>query len=380
VAAHPPIKWKELPKQSGESLLAWLRRFLGFFLIHRAGSPFELLAERRHALVGAEARRTKRKRLAATGVCAGVPLVAFVACALLSSANSGSGYSRLDTVVGQVVGLFVSFWPLVCYLGAALTSAGAVMEEIEQETALQLVLTPIPARPLAAAKILPRVRPYLWGVVALLPLYVWAGATTPMAIGPRGDIAVPSPLIFWPLRMATIFYEDWDLTHPLMGCLVSGPLMCLFDATLVWTAALWGAVFAVGSRGLLRTAARLALHVFLTSLVVCLCLLGGLVAAMLPASCASVFSQGQDPAPLIIGAILGVALGLLVFGFLWWRVILCRPAEEVLTAFQAFDRLANEEFNVGLPRWVEGAVKRGAMGAGLKPPIARVVPPDRRGH
>jgi hypothetical protein len=379
-----PLSWRNLPRKPEETLLVWTRRWLKLVLVERAGSPFELFSEIRHPVVRAEGRRTARKRLQGIGVCVGLPVVFFLFVSLASPFSR----SLLGLDIGYLAGSFCALWPLVMYAGAALATAGAVMEEIEQNTAIQLVLTPIPARPLAAAKILPRVWPYLWGILATLPLYVWAGGTGMLALGRGSDLRMPSPLVIWPLRMIVTGLpgEDWSFQNPLLA-VFNGSLMCLFDFTLVWSAALWGTVFAVGERGLLRTSLRLVLHMVVTGVVIGLCLLGGVVVAMLPISCASVMSSSGEPLPLIIGGAVGVLLGLALFGFLWWKVVLCRPADETLTVFQAFDRLANEEFNVGLPRWVEGAVERGAAHAGMQPrrsadgpPTARLVPgADRRG-
>jgi hypothetical protein len=380
VAKRGPLNWKPLPRKPGESLVDWSRRWLGHVLVHRPGSPFELLAERKHAVVRAETRRTRKPRVRQTVFCVGLPLLCSLVASALFLSLMGPGGTGPDSVflteLGRLVGAFCGAWPLVMYLGAALASSGAVMEEIRQETALQLVLTPVPARPLAAAKILPRVRPYLWGILAALPLYAWAGAAEPLAIGGESEVVGPSPLLVWPLRMFVIFFEDWRLQNPVMGLLFSGPLMCAMDMTLVWTAALWGAVFAIRERGLLRMAARLAAHLVLTSVLVGLCMLGGMIAGILPVSCAAVMGSYDHSSdiPLVIGVVIGSILGLALFGFLWWKLVLCRPADEVLTSFQAFDRLANEEFNVGLPRWVESG--RGGPGRWSAPP-ARLIPEDR---
>ncbi|MHC4914806.1 MAG: hypothetical protein ACYTGB_04885 [Planctomycetota bacterium] len=338
-AAAPPKNSRPAPGGAGGPADGgW--RSLARWLFKRAGSPFELLAERRHPVVRAEMRRTARRRLSALAFCVGLPLLLFVVGALL-------GASRMTA---DALGIVVCFWPLVMYVGAALACAGAVMEEIEQETALQLVLTPVPARPLAAAKVLPRVQPYLWGIVAALPLYCLMGSSRPLLI----DNSVPNPLMVWPLRTVAPFVGGWSAAAGVLGVLVVGPTMCALDLVMIWAGAQWGAVFAIRGRGLLRTAASLAWHLLIQSAVVGLCLLGGVVVGMLPVSCAAAITS-RDKLSVGLGVALGTVLGLGLFGFLLWRVMLCRATEEVLTAFQAFDRLANEEFSLGLPRWVERA-------------------------
>ncbi len=337
-----------------EDWLGWQRRRLAWWLSRRAGSPFELLAERRHPLVRAELRRTRRGRRIAAAVCAAIPLLLFL-LALVTFPNryvrddDMGGYDLWPSLMGLPIGLFVCFWPLVMYLGAAWSAAGAVTEEIDGDTALQLTLTPIPARPLAAAKILPRVRPYLWGILAALPLYMWVGGSEPFIIG-----IAPTPLVLWPLRsFAPLWAMNWRLEASGAGVLGIGPLMCLTDLSLVWAAALWGAAFAIRERSLLRVALRLAVQIFLTAIVVGLCLLGGLVLGLLPLSCVTIFGEVGEGVVLVAGLSLAVLAGGAFFAFLWWQTLLRRPADEVLTAFQAFDRLANEEFRLVALPWRE---------------------------
>jgi hypothetical protein len=340
-----PTQSEPAPEKAGRRA-ADREQSLARWLFKRAGSPFELLAERRHPVVRAEMRRTARRRRASLAFCAGLPPVLFLLGLVLG--NSGFAVDAL--------GIFVCFWPLVMYVGSALSCAGAVMEEIEQETALQLVLTPVPARPLAAAKVLPRVQPYLWGIIAALPLYCLLGSSEPLLIR---DSPVPNPLLVWPLRTVAPFVGGWTAAPGPMGVLVVGPAMCALDLLMIWAGAQWGAVFAIRGRGLLRTAASLVWHLLVQGAVVGLCLLGGVVVGMLPVSCAAAVSS-RGAGAMFLGVALGSILGLGLFAFLLWRVMLCRATEEVLTAFQAFDRLANEEFSMGLPRWVEGAAKRAA--------------------
>ncbi len=386
---HGPLNWRNLPRERGETLPSWFRRWLKTVLVERAGSPFELLSEIRHPVVRAEGRRTAAKRRRSTAFCTIVPLAlapvifAYWLTTWELQGSSGRGIYMLEA--GWFAGLFCAFWPLVMYASAAFNTAGAVMEEIEQETAIQLVLTPVPARPLAAAKILPRMWPYFWGIVAALPLYMMAGWTESYALDIGSELRVPSPLLVWPLRFFALVLPGAEMRNPLLGTCLTGPLMCVLDLTLVWTAALWGTVFAVGERGLLRTSLRLVVHLAITSVVIGLCLLGGLVVGAVPMSCAAAAVTPGDRLPLVLGAVVGTTLGLALFGFLWWKLVLCRPADETLTVFQAFDRLANEEFSVGLPKWVEGSVDRGPQARGLSlpsaagPPVARRVPDPPRG-
>jgi hypothetical protein len=59
---------------------------LAWWLLERPGSPLELLAERRHPIVRAEMRRTRRTRLISGAVFVALPLLAFVLTALLAAA------------------------------------------------------------------------------------------------------------------------------------------------------------------------------------------------------------------------------------------------------------------------------------------------------
>jgi hypothetical protein len=248
---------------------------------------------------------------------------------------------------------FAGLWPLAMYLGAAISAASAVTEEIELETALQLVLTPVASRPLAAAKILPRVRPYLWGIVAALPLYALVGSSS----GLLGEGVIPLPTLVWPFRLVAPLVYQGEMKLSALGILVIAPLMCILDMSLVWAAAHWGAVFAIRHRRLLPTVVHLIIHLPLTAAAAGLCVIGAGLAAMLPVSCAIAGSGSGSElfAGLCIAA--GVLAGTATLAFLWWHVVLVRPAEEALTAFQAFDRLANAEFDVGIPRWVETKVQ-----------------------
>ncbi len=342
-------------RRPGEDWVERLGRWLPWWFSRRAGSPFELLAERKHRLVRAEMLRTRRGRRIATAICVAIPLFLFAGVVLWMHTegrlwDSSPIYSfglPVPDYPEAIAALFVCLWPLLMYLGAAWSTAGAVTEEIDGDTALQLVLTPLAARPLAAAKILPRVRPYLWGILAALPLYMWTGGSEPFLI----EGVVPTPFILWPIRaLAALWPIDWRLRASGAGVMGVGPLMCLTDLSLVWGAALWGAAFAIRERSLLRVALRLALQLFFTAIIVGLCLLGGVVVGLLPLACAGLSSEIGGEVALVIGMVLAVLLGATFFTFLWWQTLLRRPADEALTAFQAFDRLANEEFRlVALP-------------------------------
>ena len=87
-----------------------------------------------------------------------------------------------------------------------------------------------------------------------------------------------------------------------------------------------------------------------------LALLGGMVVGMLPMACAGLFSAPGGEVAMAIGVALAVLLGTAFFAFLWWQTLLRRPADEALTAFQAFDRLANEEFRLVALPWREQPV------------------------
>jgi hypothetical protein len=338
-------------RRDGEGRLAWRLRWWGWWLARRPGSPFELLAEFRHPVVRAELRRTRAGRLRVTAVCVGLPLLVFLL--VFAARTGGLLMSSLGGALQVPVALLVCFWPLVMYLGAALAAAGAVSQEIDQDTALQLVLTPVPARPLAAAKVLPRALPYMWGIVAALPAYAAAGSSPVLLL--KGIF--PSPLAVWPLRTVAVLGaagNAWRLGSTPAGCLLIAPLMCLFDLAAVWTAAQWGAILAIRGRGLLRVAAGLVGNLFLTTAAVGLCALAGFIAGALPASCAVEFSSAtHGELGFTIAAAVGILVGASVFTMLYWRTVLRRAGEEVLTAFQAFDRLANPEFSPGLPRWAQ---------------------------
>ena len=63
----------------------------------------------------------------------------------------------------------VAVWPGITCLGAAFGSAAGVQTEVSGLTAEQLILTPMTKRTLAAAKILPRARPWIVGTSTLAP-------------------------------------------------------------------------------------------------------------------------------------------------------------------------------------------------------------------
>jgi hypothetical protein len=78
---------KDAPGPGPEGRPEGFRARLAWWLLQRPGSPFELLAERDHLIVRAEMRRTRRRRLATTLVCAAVPLLVAALALLLALAG-----------------------------------------------------------------------------------------------------------------------------------------------------------------------------------------------------------------------------------------------------------------------------------------------------
>jgi hypothetical protein len=239
--------------------------------------------------------------------------------------------------------MFLCLWPLALFLVAGLRAAASVLAEREQHTAIQLVLTPIPMREIAASKTLPHLWPFLWGVVAALPLYILAGSSEALYMGGRD--APFSPLALWPLRvLAAANVEGWRLELTPAGLGV-GLVMCLGDLAAVWAAAHWGAAFAVRHRGLAGTVLSLALRL----LVATGACLGYWLAAMIPAWLAAMI-----PAAMFMSLdtdLYGELLALLAFmgqaavlGFLWWLWPVRGSVRAALAEFSGFDGLVDEEY------------------------------------
>lgn len=334
------------PRISPETALALVedqhRRHEAFLRDLRAG-PFALLAERNHPLVRAEMRRTRRSRWAATAVCVAVPLAVFVvlllAQELLHRSNSHSVVKSAGWILMLDTGVafahwFACFWPLVMFLGAALRAAGAVLAERSDETAVQIVLTSMPKRAIAAAKILPYASPFLCGALAALPLYILEVDSLHLH-GPVAD-AFSYGFIIWPLRMfaAPAVDRSWP---PELGAhhLVSAGLMCFADLGAIWAAVHWGAALAVRKRSLRHAGRPLILNVVRMCLATCpVCTVWALTMILDPA-----FGTGAVLAPTV--------LGLLAFALLlslsWWLLVLRHATRSVMESFAWFDYLAMEE-------------------------------------
>ncbi|MHC4916360.1 MAG: hypothetical protein ACYTGB_12800 [Planctomycetota bacterium] len=315
----------------GEPLLGWLRRAAWVALFGEGVGPFEMLLERDHPLVRAEMRRTRRKRKRAIAACVVFPLVLFTGLIIHRWLMMGQLYG-----VRAVLSVFVCAWPLAMVLGASMSVASSILAEMEDDTALQWVLTPIPARPLAAAKILSKAQPFLLGMAAGFPLYVWAGTCRALLVAG----VVPSPLILWPLRIITMSgvwgeHPFGSSVHP--AGLVLGTGMWLGDFLLVWVVTHWCAAEAICRRSLFGVAlmllARLAIACFLVAY-------GSLIAAVplvLIGMAFSSSSSAHQAGPALLAAVIPIIL--IFLGICWWMPL--RAAVNMaISAFMDFDDLA----------------------------------------
>jgi len=289
------------------------------------GGPLELLHAGDHALVRAMMISTRRWRTRLVAVNSAIALLACLAV--------GAGFllegSRAMGYAGKAGAAFLCVWPLAMLLGAALRSAGRVVAERTEGTAIQLVLTPLEKRSIAAAMVLPHAAPFLWGLAAALPLYVLVGGSLNWG-------ALPSPWVFWPFRFAVVPFTE---IKPTASGAVTGLIMCATDVALVWAALHWGAAYAVRVASLTALGPYLLWRLLLTTLLSGLCYLAlGLVAAGLWLAVRFV----GDEAIRVTGALI---VGFLALG-LWWRFLLPRTVKFTLQEFAHFDRLADEEFRI----------------------------------
>jgi hypothetical protein len=311
--AAPPEPFEHVP-----------RRDRSFEPIFRpdVGGPLELLASANHPLVRATMTSTRAWRRRLTSFNAGAALLVGAVAVTVESVD--------PSVAAVVVGLFISAWPLVMLLGGALRAASRVVAERTEGTALQLVLTPLEKRPIAAAMVLPHAGPFLWGILATLPLYVWAGG------GQTRFGFMPPPWIFWPFRFGAIPYLQLEFTTVGVIC---GAVMCLTDLALVWAAVHWGAAYAVRLASLAPLAFYLVWRLVFTALVFAF-FYGGF----------SVLVGGASLAFTTVDAPLLYLLVSLVCAFVawavWWKFLLPRTVRLTLEEFGHFDRLADEEFEV----------------------------------
>jgi hypothetical protein len=238
---------------------------------------------------------------------------------------------------------------MVMFMGAALSTSMAVLAERSEEIAFQIVLTPVSGDAIAAAKILPRVRPYLWGVAAALPLYFWAAGAESLTLGGRGL----SPLAFTPLRVLAPFLDPGRALEPSAASVAGAVFMGLADAGMVWAAAHWWACYAVWLGNLTGVMLYLAWRLFYVSLtfsmwyLLCsLCMFG---------------NMGRNE--LALGAVITLVQGALLLVILWffpWRA----AARMTLEEFAGYDRLADDDFRPGyfkrfrLKSIVEGGPRR----------------------
>jgi len=329
-AGTPEAGAASLYRQSrAERLLLWFRRMLP--------APFELLKDRGHALVRAEFRRTRLGRWAGSVLCVLPPLLVLEFLVLANRASN----QKLGAIGYTLAGMTVCFWPLVMFTGAALASAMAVLAERSQDTAAQIVLTAMPKRALAAAKVLPYVGPFLWGSLAAVPLYMAAGSS---GVFLSAGFA-PTPLVVWPLRSFAAFAMPWSLCIDFSpeGYL-AGALMGLTDLGAVWMAAHWGAGLAVRMGRLPLVGWRLTRQLGRTLLVYAAYALSGyvifLVSFMAITMIGDVSHQAEGIAARV--AFLPAAAGFL---FLWWIYPLADASSSALEDFAWFDWLAMDEFD-----------------------------------
>jgi hypothetical protein len=301
--------------------------------IEKDGGPFELISERHHPIVRIESRRiASRNRILRIFMVLVPVLFSIVVLALLLSERQAfrdlfSGY--MARWYGPAFFIYLALWPLICFVGAAISTSGAVLEEISSNTAMQLVLTPLPARPLAAAKILPRVKPFLLGILCSLPIYIFC------------SIFVLTVALPWPLRMVLLFGDFRGGGSPWFYGIVMGLGMGLMDLLIVWCGALWGAASAIAHRSLLKVIVYMGWRLLLLGLQVTFCALPALIPTGL------VYFSIQGGGGTILGSLLGIlglALSFAILLALMWIVVLENQAQRVLLAFQGFDRLANVEF------------------------------------
>ena len=325
--------------------------------------PFALLAERGHPLVRALLRHHGRGSRGLAVVCGALPLLTWAALLLVAAhaeewwpAGPANPQSPLLAIVTAAAGGFAAIWPGVCFLGAAWRAAGTVIDERARNSALQLVLTPMPMRPIAASKILPAVWPFLLGALAAAPLLVWVGdSPAVMAVMEHEGGVFLLPSAVWPLRLFTLAaYEQWQLSLTPPG-LIAGLFMALSDAALVWAAAHWGAAFAVRWNGrLIGVAFSLAWRTVLLAAVA----LGCWLASMPLVGIAMFFMEKtlQGEATLTV-MLLRAALALLqaaTMGFLLWFWPLRGATRRALREFSYFDRLADDEARPGRQRTITG--------------------------
>ncbi len=295
--------------------------------------PFALLADRHHPLVAAELRRARRANRCALAICLIVPLAVLAAVWVPPWLEPMLPWGNAIESRPDILAAFVYLWPAALLMATVWRSASAVLAEQSGETALQLVLTPMRKRTIAAAKVLPHVEPFLWGVLAALPLYLFAGSTEFFLF----ERELPSPLAVWPLRIVAGLQDVWihdSSMHLSMPGVASGLVMAVTDLGLVWAAAHWGAALAVRTTRLRAVAIRLVLRLVLVSVLLLVYLVPALFAAFLVSLLSLWIWSGGELALTVTAA--AIYLGL------WWRHPLRNAVRGCLSDFAGFDRLAME--------------------------------------
>jgi hypothetical protein len=325
------ISWKRprpAPAEAFGDMLGDVARRTGAMRDDRLAGFLEMVYEIHQPLVRAALRTGRgRRRLFSAGLAV-VPVLAFGAALLMGLFPAAAPWAAWLT------GLFVCLWPTACFLGAGLAAGAAVVDERERGTAIQLVLTPIGKRPIAASKVLPAAWTFLPAALAGLPVCVLAGSSAPFLADGWIPVALP-----WPLRFLQLT-GGVEPPEPALMALVSGALMCASDLALVWAAAHWGAAYGVRLGRLPLVAGALAWRACLTGFYMLALLLTAVAACGLVGFTVGMFVGLFHPAA---GVALVVAAGAWVFLRYWRRYFLVWPVQAVLVEFTHFDELAQDD-------------------------------------
>ncbi len=228
------------------------------------------------------------------------------------------------------------WWPAAMIGCAAIRSFVAAREERSGETACQLVLTPMPRRIVAAAKVLPYVSPQLLGILALLPVYALSGAGGMLSVN-----GVPTPFLVWPFRLFGAL-DSWRLlAGPSPSGIPAGVLMCLTDLGWVWVAAHWGAALPLRYPSLSQAAVQFAGRALWACCMFAGYVVGAGLLIVLPWALLAACGLPKT------GAVMAVASFLLALPVIWWHVWMRRGVNETLDEYSTFDRLAMEEMEDG---------------------------------
>jgi hypothetical protein len=232
---------------------------------------------------------------------------------------------------------FVCLWPALMFAGAALSAAMAVISDRARHTASQIVLTPVRGETIAAARILPWPGPFLLGVLAVLPLYIWAGSWEPLC--PGGVMF--TPLSFLPMRPLAVLAIATGAQPPevSIGGVACGLFMLVSDATLVWAAAHWGATYAVWLGNLPGVMLFLLWRLLYISVLFVVWLLPTFI-------CLGTSRLGRSRVedPINVVLLVPVVIYLLV---LVWYFPARGAVRSALVEFLRYDRLAGDDFRPG---------------------------------